>query len=135
MAGITNTITRQGTLSDGNNTVVGSVDVVTSGANPVVRESILANQTQLEVDQGAFINAKLKSIILHATVDMLLETNDAETPQDTIHLKAGKALLWSLNDSYFGVSNASPFAGNVTKWFVTNTTAGDLTISPIVDPT
>lgn len=130
--GIKNTISRKTTLAD--NTIVGDNVDIESGANPIIRESIPANSTQLPVNSCTFDKSKLQGITMHATVDMTVETNDAETPDDTITLKAGKALTWELNESHFGAGGV-PFSANVTALFVTSVAAGVLTISPIVDPT
>lgn len=118
---------------------LGSDETVESGSQLFVQEAVTANQTNLAI-AGAFANAKLKYFAAHATVDMSLHTNEATTgtPQEKIFLKAGLTYEWSLTESWLGEvgdSAASPFDGNVTSFFVTNTTAGTLTIIGIVDPT
>lgn len=129
---VSNTITVQATMANG--TVVGTAETVTSGSNPFVSELIPANQTDLAV-AFAFTNSKLKSFVAHSDVAMVIETNDGSSPQETIHLVAGKTYEWSLTGSYMGSSAASPFGGDVTGLYVTNTTTGTLTVSAIVDPT
>ncbi len=134
---VTNTLNKSAALANGSS--VGTAEAVTSGANVFISEDIPANQTNLPV-AFAFANAKLKSFVAHATVDMSVHTNEASsgTPQEKLFLKAGKPYIWSLTESFLGEvgdSAASPFDGDVTSLFVTNTTAGTLTISAIVDPT
>ncbi len=128
---VSNTITSQGTLANG--AIVGSTDTVTSGSNIFISESIPASQTNLLV-AFAFTNAKLKSFIIHATAAMTVKTNSSTIQQETFTLLADKAYVWSLTGSSIGAA-ASPLLGDVTALYVTNTTAGVLTVSAIVDPT
>ncbi len=94
----------------------------------LVSAPILANQTNLPVAY-AHTNAKLKSFFIMATKDMTVYTNDVSggSPQETIHLKANDPISWRLSASSIGAA-ASPFGGNVTVIYVTNTAAGELTI-------
>lgn len=108
-------------------------ETITAGLMPVLSEAIPANQTNLEVHLE-FLNAKLKGFIIWSDVAMTIETNDGGSPQETITLVANSPYYWNLAGSRMG-SAASPFAGDVTSIFVTNTTAGTLNIRPVVDPT
>lgn len=134
---VSNTIKRQFVNAAGAS--IGSDEVVTAGGNPYVSEAIPANQTNLAV-AFAFTNAKLKSFAAHSDQDCTIYTNEASSgaPQEKIVLKAGLTYEWSLTGSFLGEvadSAASPFDGDVTSLFVTNTTACTLTVSAIVDPT
>jgi hypothetical protein len=120
-------------------TTIRASETVSSGSEIAISEAISANQTN-QLVALAFANAKLKSIYIHSDVTMSLHTNEASTgtPQDKIFLVAGSAYKWSLTGSFLGEvgdSAASPFDGNVTALYVTNTTAGTLTIRGLVDPT
>lgn len=134
---VSNTLSKSATLA--NASTVGTAETVTSGSNPFVSEVIPPSSTNLPV-ACAFVNAKLKSFVAHADADMTVYTNEASsgTPQEKIVLKAGRAYIWSLTESWLGEvgdSAASPFDGDVTGLFVTSVAGGTLTISPIVDPT
>lgn len=59
--------------------------------------------------------SELKSIYMVSDQDLTVETNDSAAPQETISLLADKPLLWQ-HDSYFAI----PFAGNITKLYLTN---------------
>ncbi len=127
----TNTIT----LPDG--TIVGSPETIASGALHVISEDIPSNQTDLPVAL-AFANAKIKGFFIHATVNMTVYTNDTHSgsPQEKFNLLAGQLYEWSLTGSYIGSgANASTLGGNVTALYVTNTTAGKLTVVVPYDPT
>ena len=124
--------------NDGASNIRGT-ETVTSGSQINISEAIPSSQTNLAV-ACAFANAKLKSFAAHATVAMTVYTNQASTgtPQEQINLIAGQWYTWTLTGSYLGAvaaAAASPFAGDVTGLYVTNTTAGTLTIRAVVDPT
>lgn len=120
-------------------TTIRKSETVSSGQEILINESVPANQTNLQFAL-AFTNAKLQSFFAYSDVAMSLHTNEASTgtPQDKIFLLAGVPYMWSLTASFLGEvgdSAASPFDGNVTALFVTNTTAGTLVIVAVVDPT
>ncbi len=124
--------------SDGASNIRSS-ETVTSGSQINISESIPASQTNLPI-ACAFANAKLKCFAAHATQNMTLHTNDVSggSPQEKITLVANQWYTWSLTGSWLGETGdsvASPFDGDVTGLYVTNTTAGTLTIRAVVDPT
>lgn len=127
---ISHTLTRN--WNDGVGSIGGS-ETVSWGAGPQIDEAIPSNQTDLLV-AFAFTNAKLKAIIITADVNMTIKTNSSGSPQETLTILAGVPFMWSLTASSIGAA-ASPFAGNVTALYVTNTTAGTLRIRSSVDPT
>lgn len=134
---VTHIVTKE--LNYSGSSSIRGTDTTTSGSELVLDESIPANQTNLAV-AFAFANAKLKSFFAWSDVAMSVFTNEASTgtPQEKINLIAGVPYYWSLTDSFLGEtgdSAASPFDGNVTSLFVTNTTAGTLKIRALVDPT
>lgn len=102
----------------------------TGGAEANISESISANQTDLLIAYVLDVS-QLKSIFMLATADMTLETNSSSVPGTTIALKANEPYMWHSNSP-----QANPFgATDVTALYVTNTTAGDLDIRALVDPT
>jgi len=120
-------------------TVIRGQETVTAGSEVNISEEIPLNSTNLAV-ACAFANAKLKSFFAYSDVTLSIFTNEASTgtPQEKINLVAGIPFIWSLTQSFLGEvgeSAASPFDGNVTSIFVTNTTAGTLVIRALVDPT
>lgn len=83
-----------------------------------IDEEIAANQTDKQV-AIAFTYADLVYIYLVADQDCTVETNATDaTGGQTITLKANKPLVW-YKDS--GITN--PISANVTRFYVTNTTA------------
>src|SRR5690242_16646651 len=70
----------------------------------------------------AFTRADLLSLCLSSDQPVTIYTNDLSggSPQDTIPLAAGQALVWSLATDLIG---KCPFAGNVTTLYVTNASA------------
>ncbi len=124
---VTHTITQN--YNDGTTNLSNAV-AVTSGAAGSISEAIPSNQTDLAT-AWAFTKTKLKAIYIVSDVAMTLETNSGSAPADTITLTANVPVVWDSTQTFI----ANPFAGNVTSLFVTNTTAGTLTIRWVYDPT
>lgn len=134
---VTMTVTKEMVVA--NNPPIRAADAVASGSGPIISELIPVNQTNLPM-AFAFANSKLKSFYAYSDAAITIYTNEASsgTPQEKITLPVGKAFYWSLTDSFLGAvgdSAESPFAGDVTGLFVTNTAAANLTVVAIVDPT
>lgn len=103
---------------------------ITAGQELNISESIDASQTDKLIACVIDVS-QLKSIYMLASVAMTLETNDGTTPGTTIALDANEPYVWH-SDS----PQANPFgATDVTALYVTNTTAGDLDIRALIDPT
>jgi len=130
---ISHTITRQYIPGPSGTTPISGSETLSWGSGPQISELIPSNQTNLAV-AFAFTNSKLKAIAMSSDVNMTVKTNDGSSPQETITLVAGIPYIWTLTGSYIG-SAASPFGGNVTGLYVTNTTSGTLTVAALVDPT
>ncbi len=125
-------ITLARTWRDGTDVLGGGATTHSAAAlAEVLAESIPENSTDLQVDI-AFPKATLVVLYMLATADMTIETNNSGTPDDTINLKANAPLIWVAADAYHAnpVNNA-----DVTKVYVTNTTAGTLDIRALYDPT
>lgn len=84
--------------------------------------AIPANQTNLELALSLDVS-QIRAIHIESDVDMTLEFNDSTTGTPTINLKANIPYQWLTNDY-----NALLLNTDVTKVYVTNTTAGVLTI-------
>lgn len=87
------------------------------------------------VDQALDFDVKaaaIKSIIMFATTDLTIETNNAGTPDDTIALVAGVLRHWSVNSS-----EANFITTDITQLFVSNASGSPakLIVSVIYDPT
>jgi hypothetical protein len=63
----------------------------------------------------AFTQANLKSLCLYSDRAVTVKTNSSGSPQDTIALVAGQALVWSL--AHDTLTNC-PFSDDVTVLFV-----------------
>ncbi len=133
---VTHTLTRG--FSAGGAVIVKSEDV-SNEVGLALSAAIPANSTNLPM-AFAFANAKLKSFFAQSDQDLSIFTNEASsgTPQDKIFMKANVPYIWSITGSFLGEvgdSAASPFDGDVTSLFVTNTAAAQLEIRAIVDAT
>lgn len=71
----------------------------------------------------AATRSTIASLALYASGDVTVYTNDLSSgsPQDTIPLKAGQVLEWTLATDLIA---RCPFSGNVTTLYVTNAGAG-----------
>jgi hypothetical protein len=127
-ASFTHTISNS--WNDGQNTISGSGSQ-TSEQEHNTDTTVPASTNNHPVDV-AFNFADLKSLFILSTQDMLLETNNSTTPDDTISLKANIPYTWQSNG--YG---ANPFDANVTRFFFTNATAtaATLQIRMLLDPT
>ena len=67
--------------------------------------------------------ANLKSFYALSDKDVLIETNDATTPPNTLSLKAGIPYSWT---SAGGLTN--PFTTNITSLFISNANAAAATV-------
>jgi|ERR1051326_461737 hypothetical protein len=64
--------------------------------------------------------SKVVSIILTADQNVVVKTNSASTPQETITLVQNQPLFWNNVDGPHQ-PYAFPYSGNVSKFYVTNT--------------
>lgn len=129
----TNTINR--TYNDGLANI-GGVETITSDAKTDFDGSIAGSPTDnVQVDR-AFTRANLKALCLYSDKACTVYTNDDSdgSPQDTIALPAGRALVWSL--AHDGIGNC-PFSDDVTVLYVsvTGSVAANLKIRALSDQT
>jgi hypothetical protein len=59
-----------------------------------------------------------------------VKTNSSGSPDNTITLAAGVPVAWDTNSPY-----ANPFTANVTKFYITNASAGTFSCKVLYDPT
>lgn len=114
----------------------GVTSTKTSGQIVRISEAVPANQTNYAVSL-AFTVAKLVAVYVAWANDdgtaatALVETNSGSAAQESFTLRGGgPPVQWNAD-----FPTAVPFAGNVTGLYVTNTTAGRLSVLALVDPT
>ena len=81
-----------------------------------VKETIVAGAVNKEIDIALTV-ANLKSLVLFSDQAVTLKTNSTSSPQDTIAMQASKEIVWTTDGAAGG---AIPFAGNITKFYVSN---------------
>jgi hypothetical protein len=72
----------------------------------------------------AFNFANVQSIFLLSDKGLKIETNSGTSPVNTINLKPGSPLAWSVSEGYF----PNPFTANVTAFYITTTVAARLQV-------
>jgi hypothetical protein len=78
--------------------------------------TVAGTTTNHEVDY-LLTAAALQSCCIFTDQAITIKTNSSSMPQETITLAAGQNLVWDLA---FDGAGKIPFAGNVTKLFITN---------------
>ncbi len=78
----------------------------------------------LQVNTDIDVSA-LKSLHMLSDQDVIVETNNAGTPIDTISLKAGIPLIWDSVTGYF----ANPLTADVVDLFITNASGAAATVT------
>lgn len=72
----------------------------------------------------AFNFANVQTIFLLSDKGLKIETNSGSSPVNTINLKPGSPLAWSISEGYF----PNPFTANVTAFYITTTVAARLQV-------
>ena len=111
---ITHTITRQ--YKDQSTTAIQLAETITSDFEKNIDKSVSIG-TDVLLSTIALTQANLKSVCISCDVDCTLKTNSSGSPQDTISIKAGQVLIWSLAIDAIG---RCPFSNNVTAIYMTN---------------
>ena len=83
-------------------------------------ELIPNGTTDFEINV-AITPSNLEAFGLIAEVAMTVKTNSSSTPQETINLTAGEPLLYFKDQP----GSTPPFSGNVTSFFITNSSGSD----------
>lgn len=113
--------------------VLGYSQTLTGGQRVEVDEAIPANQTNLQV---AFVAAmaKIQSFLIVSVGGALtVKTNSTSAPDRTWSLVDGEPLIWTTKFS--NQTYTAFFVANIATLYVTNTTATQLIIRSLVDPT
>jgi hypothetical protein len=106
-----NTLTRE--WNDESGAALSDQETITAGGKFDLSESIPGASTDLPVTLALDVSA-LVAFYIKSSRDITLETNSGSAPGNTLSLKAGKALIWSLN---CGLAN--PLTVDVTGLFCT----------------
>ena len=124
----THTVTRS--YKDTSSNVISTQETPTGDTEINVSKTLTAGTNQ-ELDV-AFTVAHLQSVMFSTTTACTIYTNAASgsSPQDTIPLVAGQTYIWTLATDGSG---KIPFAGNVTKLYVTNAATTLLNIRSLVN--
>jgi len=105
-------------ITQGYQTPEGTVSSVsqsyTDDAAINIDASVADGETAQEIDVAVTL-ANLKSCSLSSDKAVTIKTNSSSTPQETITLTAGQAIVWGHDH----VEDA-PFSGNLTKFYVAN---------------
>lgn len=98
----------------GSTTITSVVTSYTGDVQLELDDNVNATTTNKEFDIAITV-ANIKSIVITCDKAVTVKTNSTGSPQETITLTAGQAVIWA-----FDHLEASPFLGNVTKMYVTN---------------
>lgn len=94
-----------------------------------VDESVSANQTNYQINVAIDVS-EIESLYIVADQACTLKTNSTSAPDNTISLLAGVPLEWQSNSYY-----SCPLTADVTKVYITNTTALSFTLRVLQDST
>jgi hypothetical protein len=100
-------------------TVKSVTSTYTSDFEVGLDDTVAATTTNKEFDV-ALTRANLQSMVLTCDKAVTVKTNSTSSPQETISLTAGQAIIWAHDHT-----ESAPFAGNVTKFYVTNAGSAD----------
>lgn len=100
-------VTAEGTITSVTSSYVGDAEVG-------LDDTVAATTTNKEFDL-AVTKANILSMVLTCDKAVTVKTNSSSTPQETITLAAGQAIVWASDHT-----ESAPFSSNITKFFVTN---------------
>lgn len=121
------THTRTVTYKDASATTLGTQEAI-SGVRENNIDIALGIGTDVSVPYTA-TRANIVMLGLISDVDATVKTNSSGSPAETLVLKAGVALTWSLTGQ--GLA-ACPFSANVTGLFVTNAAAANFKVRTLL---
>jgi len=84
-----------------------------------INETLPSGSADVEFDR-AFTAANIQAYILIADQAVLIKTNDATTPDDTIQMQPGRPVVWGKASGYYSCL----FTKDVTKLFLTSPQGG-----------
>jgi hypothetical protein len=109
---------------------------VTAGSLLTLDEAIPSGSGNTEV-LAAIDVAQLKGLFVVADIDMVLKTNDAGSPNNTITLAAGKPFVWTQFSPAIRDTAGALITTDIVSIFASRNadTVGNLSIRALVDPT
>jgi len=112
-------VTRRGTITK------------SAGTNVTVSETVPGDSTDLLIAFACDVS-QLKSLYMKSDKDLVIETNDGSSPQETITLIAGEPVCWAAANTL-----ACPFSGDITALYATEANGDDaeFELEAIIDPT
>jgi hypothetical protein len=110
------------TFSNDAGAITTTTDTYLSDSEVNLDEIVVPGATNQEYDVLITV-ANIKDMVLMSTQPLTVKTNSSSAPQETITLAANKQLVWTVDHP-----EAKFFAGNITKFFVTNTSALNATL-------
>jgi hypothetical protein len=129
---ITALLTR--TLRINGETVGAANQQIVAGLLAAIDETIPANSADLEVGLQLDVS-QLAALVMVATVDMTVKTNDGVAPDNTFVLKANIPFAWSSADGgALHDTNGTAVASDVLALFVSSLTEGTLKIRALRHP-
>lgn len=105
---------------DSSGTTITGTESVSADTEINFDGSVAGEATDYEVD-WAVTRANLKSVGIFSDKSITIKTNSSSSPAETISIAAGQQRIWSLATDLIGLC---PFSTNVTKLYITNSTAG-----------
>lgn len=115
MAGFTHTVVE--TYKTGTGTFASVSNTFNSSTELSIDESVPDATTNYEIDVAVTL-ANVQSMVLYCDQDVTIKTNDSGTPDDTIALAGGTAIIWNTSRL-----ETNPLTVDLTALYVTN--AGD----------
>ena len=115
-------------VREGANTLTDTRTITTEAEYKII-ETVADATTDGEVAISIDVS-QLKAFGMISTQDLTVKTNSSGAPQETFNLTAGEMV-------FFREGDAAIFAGDVTAFFVTNSSGAAATFSVIagIDPT
>jgi hypothetical protein len=105
-------------FADTSKVTISDVDTITDDTELNFDGTVASGGSNVQIHWAATV-ANLKSVAIYSDQAITIYTNDVSggSPQDTIAVKAGQVIVWTLATEGSG---KIPFAGNVTTIYVTN---------------
>lgn len=116
------THTHPESVTTSSGTVGASVAVTGTGRSSISQESITTGTTNQQL-LVAFPVSGLKSLIIYSTYDVTLKINSSGTPDQTLSIQAGEALIWRTGGYY-----TCPIDQAVTTMYVSNSSGSTATL-------
>jgi hypothetical protein len=100
---------------DNAGTVINLTETLTGQTAAINIDAVIPTEQTQEFDAAISV-AKVQSLMICSDQPGMVQTNDPNTPQDTINLRANVPVIWTINSFWPCV-----FRVDVSKLFLTNT--------------